>query len=361
MRTTRLLATLAATSALWLTTAATALACGFLVAENGAIRLAEFSALAAVADDGTTHYVTSFTFQGSTDSFGALVPLPAEPTTVEKAGAWTLQRLKREVQPPVDEQAGVALAADSAASAEVVATYEVEALDIAILKGGGDAVLDWAQHNGFDLDVGVDGIEDALEMLSFYAGRSPYFAAVRYDLERAEELERVEGDGTPVHFAFDEDAPWVPLRVLTLDKSPGEIVLADIYLLTPQRPRVLTGDLAPTLSGPAGDLLLADLRDDENSAWIPTEAWLTYYDLEVPAGELTYDLAVAAPGSTVVDRADAFGIDDGVVAAPLVDRVTGPGDDDGISVPRALLLTFTAAAVAALLALAAWAIALRRR
>jgi len=279
-------------------------ACGFLVAENGAVRLERFAALAAW-EDGVEHYVTSFEFQGPATSFGAIVPLPAVPTTVERAGSWTLQRLQREVDPPpIVRAAGGEESSESGASAEVLATYEVEALDIAILSGGGRDVLDWTEANGFDLGVA----DDAVEMLDFYAERSPIFAAVRYDLDRAEELQRAEGDGTPVHFEMPLDAPWVPLKILTFDKPDSEIVEADVFLLTPQRPRLLPArGLEVAVSERADPALLADLRDDEGSEWVPQAAWLTYVDVSTPAGELDYDLAVGVGGSEPAREA-AFGV-----------------------------------------------------
>lgn len=301
----RRLTTLVASTllAVFMSTAA-ASACGFLVAENGAVRLNQFTALAAVGSDGLTHYVTSFDFAGGAASFGAIIPLPGEPSTVEAAGNWTLQRLGREVNPPNPEEFAEAQTAASSADAEVVASYEVDSLDIDIVRGGAEGVLAWGNDNGFDIGVG----EDALDMLAFYADRSPWFAAIRYDLERAEGQQLIEGDGTPVHFAFDE-APWIPLRVLAFDKPGGELVQADLYLLTPDRPRVLTGPgLTPTVSQRASDSLMFDLADDENSSWVPEEAWLTYYDLAVDARDLTYDLAVAPTGKQHIERAQAFGI-----------------------------------------------------
>lgn len=287
-------------------------ACGFLVADNGAIRLSRFAALAAW-EDGVEHYVTSFEFQGPVTSFGAIVPLPAEPTTVEKAGNWTLQRLQREVDPPARflRDANADVAESARGGAEVIANYEVEALDIAILSGGGQDVLDWTEENGFDLGVG----DDAVEMLDFYAERSPIFAAVRYDLDRAEELDRAEGDGTPVHFEMPLDAPWVPLRILTFDKPDEEIVEADVFVLTPERPRLLPAEgIEVAVSEQADPALLEELRDDEASTWVPEEAWLTYVDVSTPAGELDYDLAVGVGGAEPAADA-AYG------ASPAVDLV----------------------------------------
>src|SRR5919106_565422 len=79
-------------------TASAAFACGSLVGPNGAVNLVRTSTLAAW-HDGVEHYVTNFEFASDQTSFGSIIPLPAEPTKVERGGDWTLQRLAREVSP----------------------------------------------------------------------------------------------------------------------------------------------------------------------------------------------------------------------------------------------------------------------
>src|SRR5437667_9276367 len=75
-----------------------ALACGGLVAPNGAIRLSRATRLVAW-HNGIEHYMTSFTYQGDVSNLGWIVPLPAVPIKIEEGGAWTLQRLFRETHP----------------------------------------------------------------------------------------------------------------------------------------------------------------------------------------------------------------------------------------------------------------------
>jgi len=82
----------AATLAVFLTQALPAAACGGLVAPNGAIRLERATTLVAW-HAGVEHYMTSFSYQGSAQSFGWIVPLPTVPDKVEPGGKWTLQRL----------------------------------------------------------------------------------------------------------------------------------------------------------------------------------------------------------------------------------------------------------------------------
>ena len=86
--------------ALVVVAAAPAAACGGLVGENGTIQLTRTTTLAAY-HDGVERYVTSFEFSGTGESVGSIVPLPGVPTKVERGGDWTLQRLEREIAPPV--------------------------------------------------------------------------------------------------------------------------------------------------------------------------------------------------------------------------------------------------------------------
>lgn len=269
-----------------------ALACGGLVAPNGSVQLLRTTTLAAHVD-GVEHYVTSFAFASPEESFGSIIPLPAEPTTVERAGRWTLQRLVQEVQPPVDE---LALAADSAAGAAersvvVLQHHRIGSLDLTVVRGGGAEVAEWADEQGFTIS------DDAPEVLDFYSERSPYFMAARFDAEAAVEDDFTEGDAIPIHLEIPTEDPWVPIRILALDKPGSEIVTADIFLLT-ERPPALLGpeSLVQERSEPASDLLLDDLRSDRRSEWVPEEAWFTYLSIDAPASTLDGDLAIDAAG-----------------------------------------------------------------
>jgi Uncharacterized protein conserved in bacteria (DUF2330) len=278
-------------TAIVLVAAPAALACGSLVAANGAVQLVRTSTLAAY-QDGVEHYVTNFEFAGKPESFGSVVPLPAEPTKVQRAGRWTLQRLSQEVAPPVLEDR-VSAAEDAAAPSgvEVIEEKQIASLDVAILKGGGEDVAAWAESNGFDLTP------DTPEVLEFYSRRSPYFMAVRFDAKRAAEQDLAAGDGIPVHLTIPTDDPWVPLRILSTGKPDNEVVAADVFLLTEQEPALLTGDgVSVERSEPASDVLLDDLRDDRGMEWVGDDLWFTYLAVDAEAGDLDYDLAVDAYG-----------------------------------------------------------------
>src|SRR5688572_9326012 len=229
----RPLLTLLAAIAALLVTAAPTLACGGLIGPNGAVNLLRTTTFAGY-HDGVEHYVTAFEFAGGGGAFGSITPLPDIPSKVERGGDWTLQRLVLETQ--ADERL-LSLDAFAASAelqeAEVLLETTVDALDITILRGGGDEVGLWAKNHGFRLPP------DAPEVLDFYAERSPIFMAAAFDADRAAELGQALGDGTPVHLTIPTDNPWVPLRILGLGKAAGELVEADVYLLTDDRPALL--------------------------------------------------------------------------------------------------------------------------
>lgn len=299
------LALTAATAAL-LVTAAPALACGGLIGPNGAVNLLRTTTFAGY-HDGVEHYVTAFEFAGGGGAFGSIVPLPGIPTDVVRGGDWTLQRLVLETDPQPLAFDAVRFSAASAESAEVLFETTIDALDITILRGGGDEVGVWAKDNGFSLPP------DAPEVLDFYADRSPIFMAAAFDADAAAERGQAIGDGTPVHLTIPTDNPWVPLHILQLGKADSEIVEADVYLLTDEKPALLPnpgalGESAGLIldhSAPASETLLADLRSDEGMEWVPDEAWLTKVVVDTTAGELTYDLAIDASGAGKPSPVDA--------------------------------------------------------
>ncbi len=265
-------------------------ACAGLIGSNGAVNLGRTTTLVAY-HNGVEHYVTSFEFLGGGGEFGTLIPLPGVPTKVERGGAWSLQRLALETEPPPPRLA--LESADSAAAVEVLLEVRIDALDITVLKGGAESVAKWATKNGFRLSP------DAPEVLDFYAQRSPIFLAAVFNAEAAAERGQQIGDGTPVHLTIPTTNPWVPLRILALGKQATDIVEADVYLLTDELPAFLplpNPGMSLLHSAPATDSLLDDLRADDGMAWVPASAWLTKLRIDAPASEITYDLAIDASG-----------------------------------------------------------------
>ena len=204
-------------------------------------------------------------------------------------------------------------------------TAKIDALDITVLKGGGDEVGVWAKENGFRLPP------DAPEVLDFYAARSPIFLAAVFDADAARRKGQNIGDGTPVHIEIPTENPWVPLRILGLGKQAAEPVEADVYLLTENRPRLLSTTpigsgfgSAETLSvvhdQKATDLLLKDLREDRSGSWVPASGWLTKVRVSGPASTVTGDLAIDSKGLQTPSIVKA--------GLALPTDVSWPDDDD---------------------------------
>jgi hypothetical protein len=268
-------------------------ACAGLIGPNGAVLVTRTTTLAAYVD-GVEHYVTSFSYQGGGAAFGSLIPLPGIPTSVEKGGAWTLQRLIRETTPQVAFLGAVPASLESRQSAEVLMTAKVDALDLTVLRGGAQAVATWAKDQGFRLSP------DAPEVLDFYAKRSPIFLAAVFDGAAASERGQQIGDGTPVHITIPVEKPWVPLRILALGRTGSEQIDADVFLLTEQRPALLPHPYRSGLrlehDAAATASLLDDLRSDEGMGWVPHSAWLTKVRVAEEADDLRYDLAIDPEG-----------------------------------------------------------------
>ena len=284
----RCLLAIAAVTAGFAVFAAPAGACGGLVGENGTIQLVRTATLAAY-HDGVERYVTSFEFVGEGAEVGSIIPLPDIPTSVERGGDWTLQRLAREVAPPRREAFAALADSTTAGSAKVLLETKIDALDITILEGGAAEVGKWALEHGFFLTP------DAPEVLEFYAERSPIFMAARFDATRAKALGQRSGDGTPIMLTIPTDQPWVPIRILSLGLPKTQAVDADVFLLTDDEPELLAGGPGLQLrrSEPANASLLSDLRSDKGMEWVPNSMWFTYLQLDATAGTLDYDLAVS--------------------------------------------------------------------
>jgi hypothetical protein len=188
-------------------------------------------------------------------------------------------------------------------SAVVLQQVQVDALDITVLRGSGQAVLDWAKQNGFAIDA-----ETHAHVLQ-YAKGSPIFMAAKYNTTRAAAQKLLFGDGAPVLITMKLAHPWIPFEVL----AAGQQVQADLYLLSDQP--IYTSDLGAVLgvSGvgtdvpgadgftlqfqePMNDSLYHDLSTDRNMGWVRPDGWLTYLSLDAPDSKVTYDLSITPMG-----------------------------------------------------------------
>ena len=280
-----------------------AFACGALIAPNGSVRLARATTMVAW-HDGVERYLTSFSYQGNFANLGWIVPLPAVPLKIEEGGAWTLQRLALETHPVRFAAFGAKDTAAPAATATVLQQVKIEALNITVIKGSGQEVLNWAASNNFFLNT------ETREHLLAYAKGSPIFLAAKYDTSAAKARGLFQGDGTPILITMRTEHIWVPLEVLAIE---GQQVQADLYLLT-DKPVYTTnlnamigqssvGSEIPGASGLVVSFqekltptLFHDLSTDRNMGWVRSDGWLTYLSLDAPEPTVTYDLGVSPSG-----------------------------------------------------------------
>jgi hypothetical protein len=305
-------------------------ACGGLVAPDGDVRLAKATTFIAWSG-GVERYVTSFAFTGAVTDVGWIVPLPAVPTSIKEAGAWTLQRLEREFAPPAPSLQLDFAAARAGAPATVIEQVQVEALDVTVLKGSGQAVIDWCTHNGFLVSAEIK------DHLLRYASSTPIFMAAKYNTSLALQRHQQAGDGVPLLITMRTPHLWVPLEILATAGTP---VNADLFLLTDQPLRTANGllvtsaltdgttlDSAPgfTLAGaePMNASLHHDLSIDRNMSWVPAHGYLTYLTLNAPGALVTYDLGVGADNTI---RLTSFGTS--VAALPTGAIATPPSPSD---------------------------------
>jgi hypothetical protein len=326
-----------------------AAACGSLLAPNGAIRLARAATLVDW-HDGVERYMTSFTYQGNVDNVGWIVPLPANPEKIEEGGGWTLQRLVRETHPLPQNVFldGDARAPQAAAGAQVLQQVRVQALDITVVKGSGDEIVQWGRDNGFFIDKETEG------HLLGYAKGSPFFMAAKYDTAAARARGQLQGDGAPVLITMRIPHPWIPFEVLALDAQQTQ---ADLYLLTDTP--VYASDLdssigkssvgaevpnAPGLKVAFQEKMNAalykDLSTDKNMGWVRPDSWLTYLTLDAPDTKVTYDMGVSSTG---VIRIAPYGtapmaVVDGVASRELPVRF--PLGTPQVALTLAILLAF---------------------
>jgi hypothetical protein len=288
-----------------------AFACGGLVAPDGDVRLAKATTFVAWSA-GIEHYVTSFAFTGAVTDVGWIVPLPAVPTSITEAGAWTLQRLEREFAPPELLQLADQALPSHGAPAIVIEQVQVEALDVTVLKGSGQAVIDWCTHNGFLVSAEIK------DHLLRYASSSPVFMAAKYNTSLALQRHQQSGDGVPLLITMHTPHLWVPLEILATDGVP---VNADLFLLTDGPLRTANGVAVTsrltdgtTLDSAAGFTVAGaeamnaslhhDLSIDRNMSWVPAHGYMTYLTLNAPGARVTYDLGVGADN---VIRLTSFG------------------------------------------------------
>ena len=306
-----------------LLTAGPTLACGGLIGPNGAVNLLRTTTFAGY-HDGEEHYVTAFEFAGGGGAFGSITPLPGVPSSVEKGGDWTLQRLVRETEPGRPRGRARGSRAAAAAGAEELMKVRIDALDVTVLRGGAADVGAWAKEHGFRLPP------DAPEVLDFYAAAQPDLPGRR--------VRRRRGRGSAASRSATGRRSTSRSRPTTRGSRSGsspsarpasERVEADVYLLTDRAPGAPAGADRRQRHPPRPQRrrrptsLLDDLRSDRGMEWVPASAWLTKVAVDASAAAARPTTSRSTrPAPDAPSRVDA-GLDAagrGAVARTVGDR-----------------------------------------
>ena len=170
-------------------------------------------------------------------------------------------------------------AADAAAAgggAEVILETKIDALDITVIKGGGDAVGKWALDHGFFLSP------DAPEVLDFYARAQPdlHGGALRRVARRgARSAQRRR------HADHGHDADGPPVGAVAHPRARREARPGDRGRRVPAH-RLASRSCSPVVAASPSTAarrrrasLLDDLRSDKGMDWVPTSMWFTHLPL----------------------------------------------------------------------------------
>jgi hypothetical protein len=278
-----------------------ALACGGLIGPNGAVNLLRTTTFAGY-HDGVEHYVTAFQFAGGGGAFGSITPLPGIPTSVEKGGDWTLQRLIRETN-PVRLFALDAASPAASAGAQELMTVKIDALDITVLKGGARTSASGRPS--------MASASRPTPHRSSTSTRSAHRSSSRppstRTLQGARPADRRRDAGS--HHDPDEEplgpAPDPGARQDRRRGRPGRRLPAHRPPAGPAPVPVADNGIRLDASEQASNGLLSDLRSDRGMDWVPQRGWLTKVAVDGTAGQIGYDLAVDASGEGRPSAVDA--------------------------------------------------------
>jgi len=142
-------------------------ACGGLVGETARFQLTRTTTLAAITTYRALRHVVRVRGQGK--EVGSIVPLPAVRRKVERRATGRCSGSNAKSRARQREAFDSVKSAAASTGAEVILQTKIDALDITVLRGGGNAVGKWATSPRVPPDA------DAPAMLDFYARRSPIF------------------------------------------------------------------------------------------------------------------------------------------------------------------------------------------
>jgi len=172
-------------------------------------------------DKGLEQLILSITFQGDTDNFAWIVPVPSKPT-IEKSVDSLFVKLDKMTKPPEPETSlyhadklGAATESNEQ-GVTVIETKKVEYYDITVLEATDkNALHEWLNENGYVFPQGGESIADS------YIQKGWYFTAIKLNNEASEENPFTEeqlrtGRAIPLKLSFKTDRIVYPLKISSL-------------------------------------------------------------------------------------------------------------------------------------------------
>ena len=230
----------------------TAHACGGFFCNRQAIDQSGENILFAYNDDGTVTTVVQILYQGPSEQFAWILPIPAEPTVsvgtdeiFRQLAASTTPRftMRSDITGTCRAEpgcwdyfddaerdgpfaGGAADAAVPAPDVDVRFRGNVGPFDVAVLAAGdADSLRTWLTDNGYEIP------EAASAELGYYVDLGNFFVALRLQKDRS------AGEIQPIVLTSDNDEPCIPIRLTRIATVPDMPITA--YFLGDQRARPL--------------------------------------------------------------------------------------------------------------------------
>ncbi len=187
-------------------------------------------------EDGIEDLFLSITFNGTADSFGWIVPTPAEPE-VTKSTDMLFERLDEMTRPeyPVptsyDKFQFMGTLEDNASGVQVLQTKKIEYYDISVLKAENkDGLYNWLNDNGYSFPQAGKYIIDE------YIHNNWTFTAIKIDKEQIGSS-RVQnqfssGHATPLRLTFATDKAVFPLKISSIGGMEDDAPAGEISFIT---------------------------------------------------------------------------------------------------------------------------------
>ena len=284
-----------------------ALACGGMVSESGGAELTGFEALLRW-EDGTEELLVSVGFASPDPTFGWLMPLPSAPE-IEEADLALIEEAFEITEPPrtqddSDGEGAGAPMVGGAPGVDVIGRDTVGGLRFVTLGGErAGEVARWMRKHHF-------GFHDRQEpVLQDYLDRRWVVVAAR-----VAPGETLTASLSPISFTFPSPEPTYPLAMAGSGHLGLDLGMS-LFVLTPFRPasttypeRIVRPDPGDGFAPPGRQLELrysAPLGDQAERMEATPDTWLTRYEMNARAEELTEDLVLTrATEQSAVDYAN---------------------------------------------------------